>query len=100
MPLRIRTPPARRSMSSSFAARETFIVLESHVQLVDQAAREYERDPNPALPGQTDVDRPAGAVRRLRRLGPPDQRRGHQSRALLAERGAGAAVREHARIIA
>ena len=66
--------------------------------LVDQAAREYERDPDPALPGQTDVDRPAGAVRRLRRLGPPDQRRGHRSRALLAERGAGAAVREHARI--
>ena len=41
------------------AARETFIVLESHVQLVEQAARDYERDPDPALPGQADVDRPA-----------------------------------------
>ena len=38
------------------AARE---VLESHVQLVEQAAREYERDPDPALPGQADVNRPA-----------------------------------------
>ena len=40
------------------AARETFIVLESHVQLVEQAARDYERDPDPALPGQADVVRP------------------------------------------
>ena len=41
------------------AAREVYVVLESHVQLVEQAAREYERDPDPALPGQADVDRPA-----------------------------------------
>ena len=40
------------------AARETFIVVESHVQLVEQAARDYERDPDPALPGQADVVRP------------------------------------------
>ena len=40
------------------AARETFVVLQSHVQLVGQAARDYERDPDPALPGQDDVVRP------------------------------------------
>ena len=28
-------------------------------RLVEQAAREYERDPDPALPGQADVNRPA-----------------------------------------
>ena len=41
------------------AAGEVYVVLESHVQLVEQAAREYERDPDPALPGQADVNRPA-----------------------------------------
>ena len=40
-----------------FAARETFVVLESHIQLVEQAARDYERDPDQALPGQDDVVR-------------------------------------------
>ena len=30
----------------------------SHVQLVEQAARDYERDPDPVLPGQADVVRP------------------------------------------
>ena len=43
-----------------FAARETYVVLESHVQLVEQAAREYEHaTDDPELPGQADVDRPA-----------------------------------------
>ena len=67
------------------AAREVYVVLESHVQLVEQAAREYERDPEPALPGRADVDRPAdvesepagdfaGWVRQ-------DQRRGRRGRA-------------------
>ena len=35
------------------------MVLESHVRLVEQAAREHERDPDPALSGQADVDRPS-----------------------------------------
>ncbi len=43
------------------AAREAYVALESHVQLVDQAARDYERDPDQALPGQDDVEsEPAG----------------------------------------
>ena len=47
------------------AAREVYVVLESHVQLVEQAAREYERDPDPALPGRADVDREGrGTARR------------------------------------
>ena len=33
-----------------FDARNTFVVLESHVQLVEQAARGYERDPDPQEP--------------------------------------------------
>ena len=41
------------------AARGVYVVLESHVQLVEQAAREYEQDPEPELPGQADVDRPS-----------------------------------------
>ena len=36
-----------------------YVVLKSHVQLVEQAAREYEQDPEPELPGQADVDRPS-----------------------------------------
>ena len=39
------------------AAREVYVVLESHVGLVEQAAREHERDPEPELPGQADVER-------------------------------------------
>ena len=35
-----------------FASRETFVVLESHVQLVEQAARDYERDPEPQVPDE------------------------------------------------
>ena len=35
------------------------MVLESHVRLVEQAAREHERYPDPALSGQADVDRPS-----------------------------------------
>ena len=41
------------------AAREVYVVLESHVRLVEQAAREHERDPDPAFSGQADVDRPS-----------------------------------------
>ena len=41
------------------AAREVYVVLESHVQLVEQAAREHERDPDPALAGQADGRRPS-----------------------------------------
>ena len=41
------------------AAREVYVVLESHVQLVEQAAREHERDPDPAFAGQADVERPS-----------------------------------------
>ena len=33
-----------------FASRETFVVLESHVQLTEQAARQYEADPEPGVP--------------------------------------------------
>ena len=41
------------------AARGTFIVLESHVQLVEQAAQQYERDPEPQVPdGLPAVRRP------------------------------------------
>ena len=45
-----------------FAARETLVVLQSHVELVEQAAREYERDPEPAAPDDLPPDRrePAG----------------------------------------
>ena len=34
------------------------MVLKSHVQLVDQAERDYERDPDPALRDQVDGGRP------------------------------------------
>ena len=41
------------------AARGTFIVLESHVQLVEQGAQQYERDPEPQVPdGLPAVRRP------------------------------------------
>ncbi len=33
-------------------------MLKSHVQLVDQAERDYERDPDPALRDQVDGGRP------------------------------------------
>ena len=42
------------------AARNTFVVLESHVELVEQAAQGYdERDPEAQRPGQADAARPA-----------------------------------------
>ena len=43
---------AAREVLRTWCSRATF-------SLVDQAARDYERDPDPALSGQADVDRPA-----------------------------------------
>lgn len=70
------------------AARNTFVVLESHVELVEQAAQGYdERDPDAQRPGQADAARPADVEAEP----PGDQEAGART---LALRGRVRSVRE------
>ena len=48
----------RRALEHPRLRARCYVVLKSHVQLVDQAERDYERDPDPALRDQVDGGRP------------------------------------------